>query len=185
MSAQLTVIRNFVADGLRQEFGLDAKVEAARHKVLDSRTLPAVLVYTNSETVTSTRSLAPRFRRYVREVELNIEVITDGGKSKNLGSELADELDALCERVEAWLFEREEQPDVWVECLYKRSETGIAEESDNPATTRTLVFSVEYHDQAPKARAEELEPFTTLNVAQDLAPSDGQIDAEDTVEIPQ
>ena len=185
MSAKLAIIRNFVADGLRQEFGLDAKVEAARHKALDSRTMPAVLVYTDSESVTKTRALAPRFRLYVREVELNIEIVTDGGKGKNLGSEIADDLDALCERVEAWMFPREEQEGIWVECLYKRSDGAIAQESDNPAATRTLVFSVEYHDQAPKPRAEELGPFSTLHVEQDLAPSDGQIDAEDTVEIPQ
>ena len=185
MSAKLAIIRNFVADGLRQELGVDAKVYAARHKVLDSKLMPAVLVYTDSESVTKTRGLAPGVRRYVREVELNLEVVTDGGRGRNLGSELADDLDALCERVEAWMFDREQEPDVWIECLYKRAEGGIAQESDSPAATRTLVFSVEYHDQAPKARTEEPGPSRTAHASQDLAPSDGQTDAEDTVEIPQ
>ena len=56
------------------------------------------------------RALGPGVRRYERELELQIAVQVSTSGRNDRGEDAADALDDLAEAVEAWMFDRENEP---------------------------------------------------------------------------
>lgn len=185
MSLQEKLIRNRVAEELRTVPGLPSRVYAARHRAIGSRLMPCVTVYSDGgRTVTST-STGNGGRKYERQFELRIGLVLNADGKDDPGDGLADRLDELGELVEAWLFEHEAFDGVWVEALLSRTETGTPQESKDPAAVRLLVFDVTYFDYSPKLTAPTPGPLQTVRVDHDIVTPDGQVDASDTISIPQ
>lgn len=191
MSAGAKRIRRFVADGLVADPAIEASVFAARHRPMQERELPAVFVFTDEERVKSSRALGPGVRRYERELELEIAVQASTDGLNDRGEGVADRLDDLAEAVEAWMFDRENEPAQdgfadapWVSAILSGAEGGVAKESRQPSPVRVLTFTVLYHDSAPKARPSTLEDLTSIHIDHDLVPTDGQPDASDTIPVP-
>ncbi len=185
MSIQEKRIRNRVAEELRGVDGLPSRVFAARHRAIGSSLMPCLTVYKDGGHVVSTTSVGNGARKYERQFELRIGVLLNADGKNDPGHHMADRLDELGELVESWMFAHEEWEGVWVEALLSRTETGTPQESKEPTVVRLLVFDVTYFDFAPKLASVDPEPLETVHVDQDLVTPDGQVDASDTISIPQ
>ena len=84
-------IREQVATTLRTEF---ANVYTSRAKVLFEQDMPAVLVYTTTETIQKERWDTDGFGNLFRDLEIAIEAV-DIGKD-----DLDDKLDAMAEKIQ-------------------------------------------------------------------------------------
>ncbi|MEO1700172.1 MAG: hypothetical protein AAFU73_23000 [Planctomycetota bacterium] len=191
MSAGAKRIRRYIADGLLAASAVAAPVFAARHRTLRPEDVPVILVYTDSERVLESRALGPGVRRYVREIQVAIAIVTSTRGRNDRGEGAADQLDDLAEAVEEWMFARENEPPQdgfsdppWVQAVLSATRMGVAEESSIPMPPKVLTFDVVYHDTAPKPRPSELENLTGIDVKHDLAPADGQPDATDSIPVP-
>lgn len=186
MSAAAKLIRNHVADGLAAAPGVEASVFAARHRNLQDEELPAVLVFTDAERVVESRGIGQGARKYERRIDLHITIVANTGRRNDAGAGVADDIDDLAEAIEAWMFERELNAPVWVEALLVRTEGGVAaQESAQPTPGKVLVFEVLFFDYAPKPNVGPLEDLEEIRARYDLAPTDGQVDAEDSVPVSQ
>lgn len=188
MSAQAAVIRHAIAQGLQAIPNLQLDVHEARHRSVAQSEFasgPVVLVFTDSDHVVESRPLGNGVRRYVRELEVHVAVLTNTEGRNDAGANIADRLDHFGEEIERWFFAREAHDPIWVEAIFKRSETGPAEEGNSPTAAKVLIFAVTYHDQAPKPDSTAATPLQSVDVDYDVAPSDGQVDATDNITIPQ
>ena len=185
MSVQEKLIRNRVVEELKGVAGLPSRVYAARFRTIGPSLVPCVTVYSDGGRVVESTALGNGARKYERQFELRIGIVVNSERKNDPGAGIADQLDELGEIVEAWAFKHEHFDGVWVEAVLSRTETGTPQESKEPTAVRLLVFDVTYFDYAPKLTTEELKPFAEAHIDHDLASADGQIDASDTIEIPQ
>ena len=185
--SQRKLIRTAVADGLRAAAlaadpadaisAVGEHVYSNRTRPLQRTDLPAIRVYTDSESVE--HDSAPT--RYVRTADLVIEVsaadLTDGANSH-------DELDDIAHEVESWMFDREELAETWMSAHLDRVDSGRLTEADSSLAGVRLVFSVQYEDFAPRLKSTPDE-FDTLGAEYTLEPSiDNEVDAVDLITLP-
>lgn len=131
-------IREQVATTLRTEF---ANVYTSRAKVLFEQDMPAVLVYTTTETIQKERWDTDGFGNLFRDLEIAIEAV-DIGKD-----DLDDKLDAMAETIEG-LLDGWEMPNMKNAILrFKSTETDMSIDGNKIYGAIKLTFTLTYQTE--------------------------------------
>lgn len=131
-------IREQVATTLRTEF---ANVYTSRAKVLFEQDMPAVLVYTTTETIQKERWDTDGFGILFRDLEIAIEAV-DIGKD-----DLDDKLDAMAETIEG-LLDGWEMPNMKNAILrFKSTETDMSIDGNKIYGAIKLTFTITYQTE--------------------------------------
>lgn len=131
-------IREQVATTLRTEF---ANVYTSRAKVLFEQDMPAVLVYTTTETIQKERWDTDGFGNLFRDLEIAIEAV-DIGKD-----DLDDKLDAMAETIEG-LLDGWEMPNMKNAILrFKSTETDMSIDGNKIYGAIKLTFTITYQTE--------------------------------------
>lgn len=131
-------IREQVATTLRTEF---ANVYTSRAKVLFEQDMPAVLVYTTTETIQKERWNTDGFGNLFRDLEIAIEAV-DIGKD-----DLDDKLDAMAETIEG-LLDGWEMPNMKNAILrFKSTETDMSIDGNKIYGAIKLTFTITYQTE--------------------------------------
>ena len=131
-------IREQIAEQLRTEF---ANVFTSRAKVLFNQDMPAVLVYTTTETIQKERWDFDGFGNLFRDLEIAIEAV-DIGKD-----DLDNKLDAMAETIER-LFDGWEMPNRKNAVLrFKSTETDMNIVGNNIYGAIKLTFTLTYQTE--------------------------------------
>ena len=131
-------IREQVATTLRTEF---ANVYTSRAKVLFEQDMPAVLVYTTTETIQKERWDTDGFGNLFRDLEIAIEAV-DIGKD-----DLDDKLDAMSETIEG-LLDGWEMPNMKNAILrFKSTETDMSIDGNKIYGAIKLTFTITYQTE--------------------------------------
>ena len=131
-------IREQVATTLRTEF---ANVYTSRAKVLFEQDMPAVLVYTTTETIQKERWDTDGFGNLFRDLEIAIEAV-DIGKD-----DLDDKLDAMAETIEG-LLDGWEMPNMKNAILrFKSTETDMSIDGNKRYGAIKLTFTITYQTE--------------------------------------
>lgn len=131
-------IREQVATTLRTEF---ANVYTSRAKVLFEQDMPAVLVYTTTETIQKERWDTDGFGNLFRDLEIAIEAV-DIGKD-----DLDDKLDAMAETIEG-LLDGWEMPNMKNAVLrFKSTETDMSIDGNKIYGAIKLTFTITYQTE--------------------------------------
>lgn len=153
--------------------------------------LPAILVYSESETATE-QNVAPRELK--RVLELRIECIARGNDTENADDDkpsVEDILDDLAEQVECELSRDDSLDCTASDIILTGTEFQFEGEGAFPIGSARLRYEVTYYQHVPDTRAKQagIEDAKTIeadwHVGHDGAPDLTNIEAEDTVELPQ
>lgn len=139
MSHQREGIRDALATLLAGITGV-VGVHNNRTRRLFPEELPAILIYTKSETA-EIAIVAPR--EYLRTMKLAIEVVAKAD------DELDETLDDICEAIETRIFRNETLNGLVSDLKYSDTEIDFVPDGEQPVGAARLTFDCEYYTLAP------------------------------------
>lgn len=179
MSHQRTQIRNAVKAKLIGATDAEDRVYLNPTSLLRNRNqkLPALAVMMVGETVDeSSYQTAPR--ELTRLLDLSVTAYVAG----NGGEELSDTLDVLAAQIEVALSDDEFLGCLADDCVLVETDVYLPTQGDKSVAAISLVWRITYREYMP--RDAELGSFARATIEYDLG-GDGQVDAEDRIELPQ
>ncbi len=188
MSKRRKEIRNEVVSILKRSNIVSTdSIRANRSIVLESKTLPAISVYTRSDEVAVELSQAPRLLR--KHLDLVIEVYVMNEKD----DKAADYLDDLCEKIEDALTTDDSLDKKCSDIILSKVEFDYeGEKVDKPYHTAILIFNVKYEDYYPRDRFnQKTDDFLQANAEWQVGHNDGEPTmptddrAKDEIDLPQ
>ena len=179
MAHQRKIIREAVAAQLVGKTGAAARVFETRLVPYRRLELPALAVYTKSESVDpASADTSPR------ELRRNLQLVVEG--AVKLGEDVDDALDQLALEVERAMDADRYFGGAAGESVLTSTDTGISEEGDRPIGILILTYAVTYRTDSPAAAdLEPLPDFTTADVKTDLSGTTAPGNqAEDRIAVP-
>jgi hypothetical protein len=195
---QRTLIRRAVVDIIKAaatECG--DRVFRSRTRGLWPEELPAILVYPENEPVSGVTDTAPREAK--RDLALSIEIQVKGDTEEtmeNAGSTSDDLLDEICRQVETALAANDTlttaaDGQAAADCYLTGTRFAHSADGDEPILAAIMTWNVEYYTYMPEYV--ELDDFVTQHQDWDIATeettgepaADGEVDADNTNELPQ
>lgn len=153
------------------------KVYPSRARKIMPGELPVIAVYTRGEPTIEEFSQAPL--EYKRHVNLVVEVIAKADEN------LDNTLDDIAQLVENVVFRNPTLSDKANDTRLSKIDEDILGEGETQFGACALTFDCTYLSYAPEDITADLPPLEEVNAKYDLAPVDGKIAAEDTIELPQ
>lgn len=153
-----------------------SKVFGNRARQLWKTELPCLLVYTESESA-EIYTQAPL--EYKRSLKLVIEVVAVAADN------LDDQLDEILEQLERAIYRDETFGDLVSTTTIVSTEMDIIDEGEKPAGAAKLTLEMIYYWRPADTQEPESVALLTVDAQIDQAPTDGAIDSEDRIEIPQ
>lgn len=151
------------------------RVFANRARQLWPEELPAILIYTRTETSTEFES-SPRSLK--RDLRIAIEVVSKADE------DVDDELDRISQQVENLIHADDTLQETVSDCLLSDVEMSVAGQGETVFGSAVMTFRVIYITEAV-ASSEDLPDLETVNVKFDLQNSDLEtIEAESRIELP-
>lgn len=182
MSAARKAIRHKIVELLKAEpqLAFGDRVFANRATPLDEGDLPAVLVYTLEESA----EIFDEPRRYRRTCQVAVEIAARQAVGDTPPA-LDDELDDLCEAIEARLCADERLDGTAIDSRLAGTEFEYEGEGRRVIAAARMKFEVDFFSEAPEDKSGDLDPLERAGVDYDLAQQDGALEASDVVEVPQ
>lgn len=178
MPSKRKTIRHNVQALLSGQLGaaVGTRVLATRARAIQLDELPCVSVYTRIENAEKLNE-APREHR--RTLKLVVEI------AARADATLDDTLDDLAQLVEERLALDPTLSGVAHDTEIAETATDLAGEGENLVGVCAVTFDVTYDTLAPDDISAGLSPLETVQAGYDLAPADGTLEAEDTIDLPQ
>lgn len=156
--------------------GVNSNVFASRSRQVWPEELPAILVYTRTETAEIYID-APR--EYKRTLQLAVEIIAKGDENVD------EALDNLCQEVERRVFQDETLNDLVSDTILSDTEIDFVPDGEQPVGAARITFNVEYFSLAPEEK-DGLDDFLRAHIETLPVPStDDTEPAEDDLDLPQ
>jgi hypothetical protein len=154
-------IRKAVVAALRNQTAAEERVKATRVWPWRSKDLPAIAVYTLSESVNpESAQTAPR--ELERTVELAIEAAV------KLGEDVDDVLDGLALEIERAMHADWTLGDTAADSVLQSTDVTVVPDGDQDVGLLRIVYRVWYYTHAPEAEDVTLDSFTNANIRYDL-----------------
>jgi hypothetical protein len=171
MSLQRKAIRQALKDALLNKTDCGARVYTNRVLPVWNSNLPAILIYTQSET-REVYNDAPRLMK--SNLHVSIEIIADGL------SDIDDTLDILGSQVEYELNQDHILGDLCEDVIQESCEQTINEQGEKFVGSSVLTYSVPYYAEAVRD-AQFLDKLETTHAEWQLEDSPSSVEAEDLV----
>jgi hypothetical protein len=180
MASQRKIIRNAVINALKAGGTVaGTRVFGNRSRPVFAKEIPCIIVYTKNEPVEESGS-GPR--EYKRSLALAIELLSQAADEDTLD----DVLDDFADQVETIMFADETFGGVASDTVLGETESDILTDGEKPTGVLKINFTLPYYDRKPAdSQGSGLDDFKTADIKFDVAPKDGQIESEDTINIPQ
>ena len=176
MSHQRKLIREAMVQLLTGIEGIGDRVFESRARRLFPEELPAILVYTKSETA---EIWVQGAREYKRTMKLAIEVLAKADENVD------DTIDDLCQEIEQRIFRKETLDGVTSDVKYSDTDIDFEPDAETPICAARLTFDCEYYTEAPEEQF-GLDDFETAHVETKPAGStDDTEPAKDDLEMEQ
>jgi len=182
MSLERLQIRNTLTALLKGATDAGDNVHSSRSIVQLQENLPAVHVYTKSETAKEF-SRAPR--SYIRGISLSVEILT----SDSVNSSAADQGDIIAAQVERIIEEQDQDSNSTLGCLVEKIELSgvdLEYESDGDSTINAvrLSYNSEYVRDASIAGQDDLVEALRIKAEYDVGTADDpDFEATDTINL--
>lgn len=154
------------------------RVFGSRAKGLRRSQMPAILVYTKSE---SSALFNESPREFQRDLTVAVDLVMEGESEDALD----DQLDDWAEQVERAIFLEETFGGVCSDTLLGETEMDVDTEGEKPVGAVRMSLTMPYYSRLPEDLTKDLDELSEINAKMDLAPKDGKIEAEDKVTLPQ
>lgn len=142
--------------------------------------LPCMMVNQAAETI----ELYDAPRRYKRS--LRIEIVAIAAQATGAGAPLLDDvIDAFAQEIETKLALDEYLGGAAAASRHVGTEFEFSGEGRKRLGAASLAYEFDFLTEAPTDQAGALEALERVGVQNDVAPSDGSIEAEDLIEVPQ
>lgn len=176
MSTTRKQIRAAVAQLLQGISGVGSRVFESRSRQVWPEELPAILVYTRTETAEIFNE-SPR--EYKRTLQLAVEVIAKGDENVD------DTLDDLCQEIEHRIFQDDTLDNLVSDTILSDTEIDFVPDGEQPVGAARITFNVEYFTLAPEEQ-EGLDDFLRAHIETTPVPSTEDTEpAVDDVDLPQ
>lgn len=162
---------------------IGGRVFTNRGRKLFPEELPAIIIYTKSE---SAEIYVEAPREYRRTMKLAIEVFDkyDTGAETTMEDSVDDRLDAIADEIEQRIFRDETLDGDVSDIKLSDIEADYMPEGEQPIGALRLTFDVEYFTLAPVDQP-NLDAFETAHIETKVTPDNGQDAAVDEIELPQ
>lgn len=155
--------RKLIREGMRSLLAAQvptAHVVKSMKRALSEGKLPAILVYTPSETPEDdSGESAPR--EYVVNLTITLEIVTNNGDTE---AEVEDALDDLCQLINNAIGTDDTLNDTANDTTYRDYESEIRDDGNQFIATAKMTFNAEYR-QVFEPSANELQNFDEMGIA--------------------
>lgn len=163
------------------------RVYASRTVAWRPRDLPAIAVYTMSESVDpESANTSPRYLQ--RNVQIAVEAAVMGGTGDNqpVGTtDIDDKMDDLAEEIERAINADETLGGLLGDCILTQTDVEMYEENEKHIGVIRLTWSGRYEEQTPKPEDVELDDFLQADIRYKLGDDQEEDDeANDNITLP-
>lgn len=166
-------VRRKIVERLKDRTEAAERVFSNRARQLWPEELPAIMVYTRSET---SKDFGSAPRSLERELRMAVEIVAKADEN------LDDELDTIAQQVEDRILGDDTLGGICSDIILTDTEMAVSGEGDTLFGSAVLTFRVVYHTEVYVKDA-EITDLERINVDYDLN-ADDKIEAVDTIELP-
>jgi hypothetical protein len=176
-----TTIRRAVVTVLRNVTDQPLRIHDSKPIPLQAKHLPLVSVRTVSESVTDSNQFESA-RILTRALVVEVEIVRAANTGDGAGTEeaLAEILDSDCRAVELAVTNDETLLETVQQIVLESTALRYESDANTPLGIALLTFAAQYEQPAQETVLPE---FALGTVQWDLAPPDGIIDAEDSLDV--